>query len=134
MISAPITHGVGAGSSAGQGGFAGRSSICDVRFAARGGKSALPSTGNSHDMEQRLSAVAPYVRSILRFVTGLLFLEHGLSRLFAWPQVMDIPSFPKLYWFAGAIELVAGILLPLGLFTRCAAFVASGEMAFAYFM
>jgi putative oxidoreductase len=39
-----------------------------------------------------------------------------------------------MYWFAGAIELVGGILLALGLFTRCAAFVMSGEMAFAYFI
>ncbi len=77
---------------------------------------------------------APYVLSILRIVAALLFLEHGTSRLFGWPSPIPTPGFLTMYWFAGAIELVAGVLLTAGLFTRCAAFVASGEMAFAYFI
>ena len=77
---------------------------------------------------------APCVLSILRIVAALLFLEHGTSRLFGWPSPIPTPGFLTMYWFAGAIELVAGVLLAAGLFTRCAAFVASGEMAFAYFI
>ncbi len=78
--------------------------------------------------------LAPHVLSIVRIVCALLFLEHGLSRLFGFPSAMPTPPFLTLYWFAGAIELVCGALMALGLFTRAAAFLASGEMAFAYFM
>jgi putative oxidoreductase len=77
---------------------------------------------------------APAVLSTLRIVAALLFLEHGTSRLFAWPSPIQSPEFLSMYWFAGAIELVGGILLVLGLFTRSAAFIMSGEMAFAYFI
>jgi putative oxidoreductase len=72
--------------------------------------------------------------SLLRIVTALLFLEHGLSRLFGWPSPLATPSLFTMYWFAGAIELVGGVLLTLGLFSRAAALVMSGEMAFAYFL
>ena len=82
----------------------------------------------------QLHRLAPYLLSILRIVAGLLFLEHGLSKLFGFPQSGHLPEFLSLIWFAGAIELVGGILVALGLFTRAAAFVMSGEMAFAYFM
>lgn len=85
-------------------------------------------------MEQRLAAWAPYVRSVLRIVVALLFLEHGLSRLFGWPQPLAHPAAFTTYWFAGAIEFTGGILLVLGLLTRPAALVMSGEMAFAYFL
>ncbi len=77
---------------------------------------------------------APHVLSILRIVAALLFLEHGTSRLFGFPSPLPTPAFLSLYWFAGAIELVGGALLIPGLFTRPAAFIMSGEMAFAYFM
>jgi putative oxidoreductase len=86
---------------------------------------------NIHDHADRY---APYVLSIVRIVAALLFLEHGTSRLFGWPSPLPSPALFSMYWFAGAIELVGGILLALGLFTRCAAFVMSGEMAFAYFI
>jgi putative oxidoreductase len=72
--------------------------------------------------------------SILRIVVALLFLEHGLSRLFGFPSPLPTPALFSLYWFAGAIELVGGALLALGLFTRTAAFIMSGQMAFAYFL
>jgi putative oxidoreductase len=77
---------------------------------------------------------APYVLSIVRIVTALLFLEHGTSRLFGWPSPLPTPALLSMYWFAGVIELVGGALLVLGLFTRPAALIMSGEMAFAYFI
>ena len=79
---------------------------------------------------------APYVLSILRIMAGLLFLEHGTSKLFGFPPSgmgREIAPF-TLIWFAAVLELVGGFLITVGLFTRCAAFVVSGEMAFAYFI
>jgi putative oxidoreductase len=78
--------------------------------------------------------LAPHVLSLLRVVTALLFLEHGLSRLFGWPSAIPTPHVFTMYWFAGAIELTGGVLLALGLFSRFAALIMSGEMAFAYFI
>ena len=85
-------------------------------------------------MEQTVAGYAPHVRSIVRIVVALLFLEHGLSRLFGWPSALPTPPMLTMYWFAGAIELTGGVLLTLGLFTRPVALIASGEMAFAYFI
>jgi putative oxidoreductase len=81
-----------------------------------------------------LERYAPYVLSVLRFVAAILFIEHGLSKLFGFPQPGHMPGFLTLLWFAGIIEFVGSILVGLGLFTRAAAFIMSGEMAFAYFM
>jgi putative oxidoreductase len=76
----------------------------------------------------------PYVLSILRIMAALLFLQHGMAKIFNFPPAGDMPAFPKPEWFAGRIELVGSTLLALGLFTRPVAFILSGEMAFAYFM
>jgi len=87
--------------------------------------------------DARHSAVAHYaptVLSILRIVVALLILQHGLSRLFDFPSPLPAPALFSMYWFAGAIELVGGLLLLAGLFTRSAAFILSGEMAAAYFL
>ena len=81
-----------------------------------------------------LETLAPYVLSILRIMIGLLFCEHGLSKLFGFPPHGQMPPFLALEWFAGCIESIGGILVALGLFTRAAAFIMSGEMAFAYFL
>ncbi len=87
-------------------------------------------------MDNIAATWGPRVLSLLRIVTGLLFLQYGIAKLFKWPP---IPMFEKvelfsLYGAAGSLELVGGILLTLGLFTRPIAFIVSGEMAFAYFM
>ncbi|SRR5579883_2174730 len=81
--------------------------------------------------------LAPYSAPILgltRIVAGLCFLEHGTSKLLGFPPGPMHPAITSLVGAAGVIEIVTGVLITLGLFSRCAAFVASGEMAFAYFM
>lgn len=77
---------------------------------------------------------APEILSILRIVTTLLLLQHAFSKFFGFPAAMPTPIPLSLIWFAGVIELVGGGLVLIGLFTRCAAFVLSGELAFAYFI
>jgi putative oxidoreductase len=76
----------------------------------------------------------PYVLSLLRLIVGLLFFEHGLSKLFNFPPGNLHPGAFELLWFAGVIETIGGLLVALGLFTRAAAFITSGEMAIAYFL
>jgi putative oxidoreductase len=70
---------------------------------------------------------------LLRVVAGLAFAQHGVQKLFGLLGGNGVPLV-SLMGLAGAIELVCGLLIALGLFTRWAAFIASGEMAFAYFM
>ena len=69
-------------------------------------------------------------------MAALLFMQHGLMKLFAFPVAQPgVPSpLPTLLVAAAVIELVGGALLTLGLFTRIAAFICSGQMAFAYFI
>lgn len=80
-----------------------------------------------------LAPWAPQALSVFRIVAGLLFLQHGLVKLFGFPMVpQSYPAMFSLIWFAGLIEIVGGVLLVLGLFTRPAALIMSGEMAVAY--
>lgn len=73
--------------------------------------------------------------SILRIVAALLFLLHGSSKLFGFPpSPMPAPDPASLLWFGAIIELVGGALLLVGIYSRTAAFIMSGEMAVAYFM
>jgi putative oxidoreductase len=74
--------------------------------------------------------------ALLRIVAGLMFLCHGSQKLFGWPipvpAGIEIPPF--VLYVAGPVELIGGFLVAIGLFTRLAAFIASGQMAFAYWM
>jgi putative oxidoreductase len=74
--------------------------------------------------------------SVLRVVVALLFLQHGLAKFFGFPHVaaFDNLQYFSLLGLAGLIEIVGSVLLLLGLYTRLAAFIMSGEMAVAYFM
>ena len=88
-------------------------------------------------MNATLAAWAPRVLSILRIVAALIFLTHGMQKLFGFPHGDTPIKQPELFtqlFFAGVIELVGGILVLLGAFTRVAAFIMSGEMAFAYWL
>ncbi len=76
----------------------------------------------------------PYVLSLFRFVTGLLLFQYGVAKIFKFPVLPYFTNVPPLIMTAGALELVLGALLMIGLFTRISAFILSGEMAFAYFL
>jgi putative oxidoreductase len=76
---------------------------------------------------------APRVLSIVRIMVALLFLEHGTQKLLNFPPGTH-PAMFTLSWFQGVIELVGGLLLAVGLFTRPVAFILSGDMAVGYFM
>jgi putative oxidoreductase len=82
-----------------------------------------------------LTAWTPRVLSLLRIMAGLLFMQHGTMKVFDFPEAfpMDLAATaPPM--IAGWIELIGGFLITIGLFTRPAAFVASGTMAAAYFL
>lgn len=88
------------------------------------------------NLDARLAGFHSPVLSAFRIIFGLLFTIHGSQKLFGWPVAApggtaEVGSFP--FWWAGLIEFVLGILITVGFFTRIAAFIASGEMAFAYF-
>jgi putative oxidoreductase len=79
---------------------------------------------------------APEMLSALRIVTGLLFLEHGTGKLLGFPAGLPfIDQMPAgLLYFTGTFELIGGLLITIGLFTRPVAFILSGFMAVGYFM
>lgn len=84
-----------------------------------------------------LTMWAPRVRSILRIMTGLLFLQHGTMKYFNFPpseMFANGVELASLFGVGGILELVGSALIIFGLFTRVAAFILSGEMAAAYFM
>jgi putative oxidoreductase len=87
------------------------------------------------NLNHRLDGYAPVVVSVFRVVYGFLFAAYGSMILFGWPVSppgpIEVGAWPG--WYAGLIELVAGLLVGTGLLTRAAAFIASGHMAVAYF-
>lgn len=99
----------------------------------------MTAPSGSTALSARLTDSTPYALALFRFVTGLLFACHGAASLFgvlggaggsggtapvgAWPG-----------WYAAVIQLVGGVLIALGLFTRTAALISSGSMAYAYFV
>jgi putative oxidoreductase len=84
-------------------------------------------------MQQILGRYTPQFFAILRIVAGLMFAMHGTQKLFGWPGGKEPMAAPMMV-AAGVIELVGGLLIAIGLFTGIAAFIASGEMAAAYFI
>lgn len=82
----------------------------------------------------KLDQWQPYARGILRIVSGFLFWQHGAQKLFGWFDGRVVESLASLRGVAGIIEVVGGALITIGLLTRPVAFIASGEMAFAYFL
>jgi putative oxidoreductase len=91
--------------------------------------------GNMLVNETTLQTWTPRVLSVLRIMAGLLFLQYGLSKYFGFPAHPPVNfSMVSLLGLAGAIELIGGLLLVAGLFSREAAFIMSGEIAVAYFM
>nr|MBA3759517.1 DoxX family protein [Gemmatimonadales bacterium] len=93
---------------------------------------------NHPTLAARWRSWAPYLLSILRILAAFLFFHVGSAKLLAFPVAVmpDGGTAPltSLAGIAGALEVVGGTLLLLGLFTRPVAFVVSGEMAFAYFI
>ncbi len=85
-------------------------------------------------MDQMFSRFQPAALSLFRFMTGLLLFQYGVAKFFKFPVIPQFANPPPLIMTAGGLELVLGALLMIGLFSRIAAFVLSGEMAFAYFI
>ncbi len=99
-------------------------------------------TGTSTMTEASLTArwrlFAPQMLSVLRIAAAIMFIQFGIMKLFGVPIGMPpnnaVAAPMTLPWIAGVLELVGGLLLLLGLFTRPVAFILSGEMAVAYFL
>ncbi|OBK44309.1 DoxX family protein [Mycobacterium sp. 1081908.1] len=89
----------------------------------------------TNTLDERLAHYSPAVLSLYRLVYGLLFAACGSNILFAWPvhPAFSVAAGSWPGWYAGVIEFVTGLLIAAGLLTRAAAFIASGQMAVAYF-
>src|SRR5512140_1104024 len=87
-------------------------------------------------MIETIAAWRPQALSLLRIVTGLLIIQHGMAKIIGFPVFAPYANVQPLSLIgaAGFIELIGGALLILGLFTRPVAFILAGEMAFAYFI
>ncbi len=83
----------------------------------------------------RMSRFIGPFHALLRIVTGLIFLEHGTMKLFGFPPGGNPqPPVGSFFWVGGVMELVGGLLIVIGLFTRPVAFLLAGEMAVAYWL
>lgn len=87
-------------------------------------------------MDKLYQTWSPRLLSVLRIMTALLFLQHGTAKFFGFPRVaaFDNLQFLSLLGASAVLELVGGLLMLIGLFTRPVAFILSGFMAVAYFM
>ena len=85
-------------------------------------------------LASRLNAYTPYVLGVLRAITALLFIAHGTQKLFNFPAGQMSVELFSLFGVAGVLELVGGVLILVGLFTRPVAVLLSGQMAVAYWM
>jgi len=83
-------------------------------------------------MQSLLAPYTPYLYALLRIVAGLLFAQHGVQKLFGWLGGTQMPLASQM-GVAGIVEAVGGLAVALGLFTSPVAFIASGQMAVAYF-
>src|SRR3954471_21001540 len=96
---------------------------------------AVPSNGS---LPARWLSWSPYLLSIMRIVTAFLFIQFGTAKLLAMPAAImpggGTAPLASLAGIAGALEMVGGAFLLIGLFTRPVAFILAGEMAVAYFM
>ncbi|MEX0808832.1 MAG: DoxX family protein [Dongiaceae bacterium] len=81
---------------------------------------------------EKLSSWSPRMLSVLRIMTGLLFLQHGTGKHLGFPAI-DAPELMSPGGIAGIFELVGGVLIVIGLLTRPVAFILAGMMAIAYF-
>lgn len=83
-----------------------------------------------------LDGFSPYALAALRIVAALIFIEHGTQKLFGFPAPSQsgLPPALSLFWIGGVLELVGGLCILAGLFTRGVAFLLAGEMAVAYWM
>ncbi|OGR82694.1 MAG: DoxX family protein [Elusimicrobia bacterium RIFCSPLOWO2_01_FULL_54_10] len=81
---------------------------------------------------KKLSAYTDHAYSSLRIVAGFMFLFHGAQKILGLFMTHPMPELGSQIWIGGLIELVGGLLIMIGLFTRWAAFLASGTMAVAY--
>ena len=86
-------------------------------------------------MDRLLGSASPLLYALLRIVVGFLFAQHGLQKVLGLLLAEGGSSATILTqrWFAGVIELFGGVLIAIGMFTGWVAFIASGEMAVAYF-
>ncbi|EJF08249.1 MULTISPECIES: DoxX family protein [Pontibacter] len=84
-------------------------------------------------MERFLGPYSPQLYAILRIVSGLMFAMHGTQKLFGWPGDGSTVELASMMGVAGIVELVAGLMIAFGFLTGWAAFIASGQMAVAFF-
>lgn len=85
-------------------------------------------------MERLLSKYSPYLYAILRILAGVMYALHGSQKILGWPGGNAAVPLSSLMVVAGSIEIIGGLMIAFAILTRYAAFIASGEMAAAYFL
>lgn len=87
-------------------------------------------------MPERLDSYRPHALAALRIATAIIFMLHGMQKLFGFPVPPEfgLPPAFSLFWIGAILELVGGAFILVGLFTRLVAFILSGQMAVAYWM